>query len=87
MNIKRIAGDNIRGFRHKLEWSQEQLAMKAGLHYSYIGKVERAEATISITNLVKLAKLFKVAPYMLLVEHAYRFSEEKIRLLSTLAAE
>jgi len=72
MDIKRIAGDNIRGFRTKLGWSQEKLAGKSELFYTYIGKVERGEATISITNLAKIAKAFKVETNILLIKDAYK---------------
>lgn len=72
MDIKRIAGDNIRGFRSQMEWSQEKLAGKVGLFYTYIGKVERGEATISITNLAKIAKAFKIETNVLLIKDAYK---------------
>ena len=72
MNIKRIAGDNIRGFRTLHDWSQEKLAAKAGLFYTYIGKVERGEATISITNLTNIAKALKVDPHLLLIKDSYK---------------
>ncbi len=71
MNIKKIAGENIRGFRTTLNWSQEKLAGESGLFYTYIGKVERAEATISITNLAKIAKALGVEPITLLTKDAF----------------
>jgi len=72
MDIKRIAGDNIRGFRSHLGWSQEKLAGKTDLFYTYIGKVERAEATISISNLAKIAKALKVETHVLLIKDSYK---------------
>jgi len=74
MDIKRIAGDNIRGFRTQKGWSQEELAGKAGLFYTYIGKVERGEATISISNLAIIAKVLKVEPNILLIKDSYKNS-------------
>jgi transcriptional regulator with XRE-family HTH domain len=57
-----------------LGWSQEKLAGKAGLFYTYIGKVERSKATISITNLAKIAKVLKVEANVLLIKDAYKKS-------------
>ncbi len=82
MNINRIVGDNIRGFRAKKGWSQEKLAVRSGLYFTYIGKVERAESTISVANLFKIAKQFQLPSHILLIENAYQFSDEQIKKLT-----
>ncbi len=64
-----------------MEWTQEKLAVRVGLHNSYIGKVERGEATISITNLAKLAKVLKVTPQILLIENAYKLTDDELKSL------
>lgn len=56
-NEKRILitiGNNIRKFREKKGWSQEELAFECGLHRTYIGSVERGERNITILNLIKI---------------------------------
>lgn len=35
-------------------WTQEQLAEAAGLHYSYIGGIERGDRNISLETLEKI---------------------------------
>jgi transcriptional regulator with XRE-family HTH domain len=82
MDIKRVVGDNIRGFRNKLGWTQEKLAMRSKLHYNYIGTVERAEDNISITSLYKIAKVLRVQPHFFFIENAYQFSEAEIKALT-----
>jgi transcriptional regulator with XRE-family HTH domain len=71
MDIRTIVGDNIRGFRHKLDWSQEKLSVRAGLHINYISSVERGERNLGIINVVKIGKALKIEPYTLLIKDSY----------------
>jgi len=54
--INKRVGINIRRYREKKGWSQEQLAMEANLHRAYIGQIERGEKNIGLKNLEKIAK-------------------------------
>lgn len=54
--INRKVGFNIRKYREKKGWSQEQLAFEADLHRAYIGHIERGEKNIGLINLEKIAK-------------------------------
>lgn len=58
---------NIVRLRGQLNWSQEMLALEAGLHRTFIAHVERRARNISIDNLEKIANALKVAPYRLLM--------------------
>lgn len=53
--INKRVGINIKKYREKKGWSQEQLAFEAELHRAYIGQIERAEKNIGLTNLEKIA--------------------------------
>ncbi len=48
-------GNKVRELRKSKGLSQEKLAEKAGLHYTYIGAVERGEKNISLQNVEKIA--------------------------------
>jgi len=48
-------------------WSQEDLALEAGLHRTFVAHVERGARNISIDNVEKLANVFGVDAYRLLV--------------------
>ena len=48
-------GKKVREERIKQGLSQEQLAMRAGVHRTYIGMIERAEKNITLENIDKIA--------------------------------
>ena len=58
--IKAILGARIRKLRKERKLSQEALAEKADLHYTFIGEVERGEKNISLVSLEKLTKALEV---------------------------
>ncbi len=73
MDIRRVAGDNIRFIRLKRTLSQETLATKSGISLSYIKYVEKGkEYAISIVKLEKIAKALGVKPSQLLEPDAHR---------------
>ena len=71
MDIRRIVAENIRFIRQKRKLSQEALAAKSGISHSYIKYIERAEKSVSIVKLEKIAKALKVAPGLLLEQGAH----------------
>lgn len=58
--INKRVGINIRKYRDKKGWSQEQLAFEADLHRAYIGQIERGEKNIGLINLEKIAKALNI---------------------------
>jgi len=67
-----VAADNIKFLRQKRGLTQEALAFDADIARSYIGYVERAEKTLSIVSLAKIAKALGVKPSALLEPEGYR---------------
>ena len=59
-------GQSIRRRRHGLGLSQEGLAEKATLHWTYIGGIERGERNVSLLNIVKIARALGLTPAQLL---------------------
>jgi transcriptional regulator with XRE-family HTH domain len=55
-------GDRIRARRHELGLSQESLADQSGLHWTFVGQVERGRRNISLHNLLKVAAGLGVDP-------------------------
>lgn len=71
MKIEQIAGLNIRKIREIRGFSQESLALEAKMSRPYIGEVERAEKSISIDRLHRIAKVLKVEVNILLIHKGY----------------
>lgn len=64
-DIKKLFGSNVRKYRHERNLSQEQLAEKSGLHRTYISDVERAERSISLDNIQKIALALEIEVHQL----------------------
>ena len=61
-------GQKVREERLKQNLSQEQLAVKAGVHRTYIGMIERAEKNITLLNIKKISKALSMSISKLLEE-------------------
>ena len=59
-------GVRVRKLREQLDWSQEHLAERAGLHRTYISGLERGERNVSVLNILRLARALKTTPGTLL---------------------
>lgn len=63
---KLLFGQRLREIRTERGFTQETLALEAGLDRSYIGGVERGERNISLVNICVLATTLRVRPKDLL---------------------
>jgi transcriptional regulator with XRE-family HTH domain len=52
--------------RKQRGYSQEALAERADLHFTYVSSVERGERNISLINITRLARALKVSAALLL---------------------
>jgi transcriptional regulator with XRE-family HTH domain len=59
-------GKRVKIKRQALGFTQEQLAERVGLTYSYLGSIERGERNVSLGNIVALAQALNVPPKELL---------------------
>lgn len=55
-------GERVRTRRHDLGLSQEALADAAGLHWTFVGQVERGRRNLTLHNILKIAAGLKVDP-------------------------
>ena len=54
-------GKKVREERLKQGLSQEELAVKAGVHRTYIGMIERAEKNITLVNISKISQALGIS--------------------------
>jgi transcriptional regulator with XRE-family HTH domain len=60
--VRKAFGERVRALRKQRGYSQEALAERADLHFTYVSSVERGERNISLVNIVRLARALKVSP-------------------------
>lgn len=59
-------GNRVRLERERLGLSQEELAVRAGMHRTYIGGVERGERNVGLLNVLRLARALGVSATVLI---------------------
>jgi transcriptional regulator with XRE-family HTH domain len=56
----RLLGERVRARREQLGLSQEGLADLCGVHWTFLGQVERGRRNLSLHNLLKIASGLQV---------------------------
>jgi transcriptional regulator with XRE-family HTH domain len=62
MDLKKAMAINVRRERHAKDLTQEELADRAGLSARYLGSIERATVSASVTVLGRLAQALRIDP-------------------------
>ncbi|TRC89076.1 helix-turn-helix transcriptional regulator [Mesorhizobium sp. WSM4303] len=62
MDLKEIMAINLRRLRHDQDVTQEELAARSGLSMRYVGSIERARVSASVSVLGRIAAALKVDP-------------------------
>ena len=62
MGLKRAMAINVRRERNARQFTQEELADRAGLSARYLGSIEREAVSASVTGLEQLAKALRIDP-------------------------
>lgn len=66
MDIRRQVGRNVKNFRVRKGWSQEDLAFEADFHRTYISGIERGVRNPTVAVIARLAEALGVRPGRLL---------------------
>ena len=72
MDIKKIIGDNVRGHRKKLGWTQEKLGVRADLSSEYLSRLEKGKKNASAETLYQIAKTLKIEVGALFIPESYK---------------
>ena len=59
-------GERMRARRRELGLTQERLAEACGLHWTYLGQIERGRRNIGLLNIVRIAAALGTSPAELL---------------------
>jgi len=59
--IKKAFGYAVKKFRNSIGLSQEELALRCGLHRTYISDIERGERNVSLESIEKISKGLSVS--------------------------
>jgi transcriptional regulator with XRE-family HTH domain len=54
-DIRVLFGRRVRDLRKAQDLSQEELAHRAGVHYTYLGGIERGERNPALVNIARIA--------------------------------
>lgn len=60
-DLRAALGQRVRELRQRLRLSQEQLAERADLHWTYISGIERGQRNPGLNILARLARALKVS--------------------------
>lgn len=60
--VTRVFGERVKARRHELGLSQEGLAEASGLHWTFVGQVERGRRNLSLHNIVKISAGLRLDP-------------------------
>ena len=72
MTPPEIVGKNVRGYRNRMEISQEDFADLVGLHRTYITQIEQGKRNVSINNIFRIAEAIGIAPNLLLIPDSWK---------------
>jgi transcriptional regulator with XRE-family HTH domain len=61
----RVFGERVRSRRQELGLSQESAAVRCGIHWTQLGKVERGQRSLRLETIVKIADGLDIDPGVL----------------------
>jgi DNA-binding XRE family transcriptional regulator len=73
-SLMRAVGEEVRACRLSKNWTQEQLAERAGLHINFIGLIERGKRMATLYTLEKIAAPFEMRVSALIARAERRIS-------------
>jgi XRE family transcriptional regulator, regulator of sulfur utilization len=75
MDIRQVVGDNVRLLRHRRDWPQEELSVRAKMSKTYIGDIERGKVAVTVVRLEKIANALEVPLPLLVTKDGHRLAD------------
>jgi transcriptional regulator with XRE-family HTH domain len=77
MDLRKIVGENVRGFRKLQGISREDLCEHANINLNHLGAIERGEENVTLDTLNKLGIAMGIQPYAFLTKDCYKWGLRK----------
>ena len=77
MDLPKIVGDNVRGFRTQQGLTREELCERANINLNHLGAIERGEENVTLETLGKLGIALGIEPYAFLTRDCFRWGLKK----------
>lgn len=68
MDLKHVLSNNLRRIRNERGHTQEEMADRLGISLRYLGSIERAKVSPSVTKLGQFAQSLNISPCELISE-------------------
>jgi transcriptional regulator with XRE-family HTH domain len=78
-------GERIRGRRAELDWTQDQLAQKAGISKSFLSDLENGKRSVGANNLLDIARALGVSLDFLMTGTASQDQKSEVPIPASLA--
>jgi transcriptional regulator with XRE-family HTH domain len=78
-------GERIKKRRLELEWTQDQLAQKAGISKSFLSDLENGKRSVSANNLLDIARALGVSLDFLMTGEASEDQQNEVPIPASLA--
>src|SRR6202051_505866 len=78
-------GERIKKRRTELEWTQDQLAQKAGISKSFLSDLENGKRSVSANNLLDIARALSVSLDFLMTGEASQDQKADVPIPAALA--
>jgi y4mF family transcriptional regulator len=78
-------GERIKKRRSELDWTQEQLAQKAGISKSFLSDLENGKRSVSANNLLDIARALGVSLDFLMTGKASQDQKSEVPIPASLA--
>lgn len=79
-HIYNVLGANVKFYRFKIGYTQEQLAERCDLSPRYISDIENSKGNISMGTLENIAFVLRVEPYLLIKEQKHRTLPKRVNM-------
>ena len=68
MDCIQAFGDIVRSERLRLGLTQQDVALRAGVHLNFVGRIERGQAEPSLSTIFAIAQALELAPESIIVK-------------------